>query len=338
MRWRLCSGTSAARSVRTHTISGEKLAASAIAASAVPSADRRDDQRDHRRDVRARTPCAPRPACASTRRPSAPTRAGSAPRRSTRAPCSASGTARRSAASPPGRPAAVRLASRNGSAPNSIVTGTLATSRNSVSERARSWRPSQRHASRSTSEKRAGMRALAWSYTAPARAVTSAAPAASAKPSATTASGASNASTSQPPSGSAHAGRHQVDDAHARRHVGRARLQQRHGARLGDDVAERDARLHHDDRRGEQREREREAVGRQRDDRGEQREARGAQRLRAGERDAPADRVRELAAVQRHREAHAGLDQHHEPGEVDAVRRRSRRATAAAPPTASSSP
>ena len=39
MRWRLCSGTSAARSVRTHTISGEKLAASAIAAIAVPIAD-----------------------------------------------------------------------------------------------------------------------------------------------------------------------------------------------------------------------------------------------------------------------------------------------------------
>ena len=38
MRWRLCSGTSPARSVRTHTISGEKLAASATAASAEASA------------------------------------------------------------------------------------------------------------------------------------------------------------------------------------------------------------------------------------------------------------------------------------------------------------
>ena len=34
MRCRCCSGTSAARSVRTHTISGENDAASAIAASA----------------------------------------------------------------------------------------------------------------------------------------------------------------------------------------------------------------------------------------------------------------------------------------------------------------
>lgn len=39
IRWRLFSGTSAARSVRTQTISGEKLAASATAASAEASAD-----------------------------------------------------------------------------------------------------------------------------------------------------------------------------------------------------------------------------------------------------------------------------------------------------------
>jgi hypothetical protein len=62
------------------------------------------------------------------------------------------------------------------------------------------------------------------------------------------------------------------------------------------------------------------AVGRHRDDRREQCEAGGAQSLRAGERDAAAGRVRELAAIQRHRQANRRLDEHHESREVEATR------------------
>ena len=114
--------------------------------------------------------------------------------------------------------------------------------------------------------------------------------------------------------------REKVDAAHARRRVVGASLHECHGAGFRHHVAEGDARLHEEQGRDDERQREWNAVRIRRQHAREEREADPAGGLGQRERAPAAQRMRELPAVEGHDEAHARLDQHDEPRGGEAPR------------------